>query len=70
MAHQQLRMLYGQAPRDSREAVLTALFAAKDEDELIRIAGTEKEPFLRARARQQLRLLGTAKALKFLTDNP
>jgi HEAT repeat protein len=66
----QLRMLYGQTPRESRLAVLSALFASKDEDELIRIARTEKEPLLRQRARMQLRLLATPKALKFLEENP
>jgi HEAT repeat protein len=69
-AHPQLRQLYGQAPADSREAVLTALLAARDDDELIRIASTERNPFLRQRARQLLRLLATPKAIKFLTENP
>ena len=50
--------------------MISALFASKDEDELIRIAKTEKEPGLRQRARLQLRLLGTPKALKFLDENP
>jgi hypothetical protein len=69
-ARDQLRTLYVQAPQESRIAVLTALFAAKDDDELIRIAKTEANPALRVRARQQLRLLGTAKAIKFLEENP
>ncbi|HYT75407.1 MAG TPA: HEAT repeat domain-containing protein, partial [Vicinamibacterales bacterium] len=69
-ARDQLRVLYGQLPRDSRGAVLTALFTARDEDELIRIATTEKDPLLRQRARAQLRMLATPKALKFLADNP
>ena len=51
-------------------SVLAALFSLKDEDELIRIATIEKEPMLRARARMQLRLLATPKALKFLTEHP
>jgi hypothetical protein len=67
-ARVQLRTLYGQAPQESRMAVLAALFTCKDEDELIRIAQTEKEPLLRARARLQLRMLGTPKALKFLQE--
>jgi hypothetical protein len=66
----QLRSLYGQAPPESRMAVLAALFASKDEDELIRIAQTEADPLLRQRARMQLRLLATPKALKFLADHP
>ena len=69
-ARVQLRALYTQAPRMSRGAVIAALFAAKEDDELIRIAKEEREPLLRQRVREQLRLLGTPKALKFLADNP
>jgi hypothetical protein len=69
-ARLQLRSLYAQMPTASRYAVLTALFNAKDDDELIRIATSERDQRLRTRARQQLRLLGTPKAIKFLTDNP
>ena len=67
-ARPQLRTLYGQAPGESRMAVLSALFASKDEDELIRIAGVETEPLLRQRARLQLRMLATPKALRFLEE--
>ena len=66
----QLRALYVQMPRASKPAVLMALFTAKDDDELIRIAQTERDPGLRARARQQLRLLATPKAVKYLEDHP
>jgi HEAT repeat protein len=69
-ARDQLRQLYVQAPRESREAVIGALFLARDDDELIRIATSEQEPMYRQRARQQLRLLATPKAIKYLTDNP
>jgi hypothetical protein len=69
-AQVQLRTLYGQAPQDSRMAILSALFTSKDEDELIRIARTEREPLLRTQARMRLRMLATPKALKFLQDNP
>jgi HEAT repeat protein len=69
-ARPQLRTLYGVVRPESRTAVLSALFSSKDEDELIRIARTEKEPLLRATARMQLRMLGTPKALKFLAENP
>ncbi len=69
-ARTQLRTLYGRTPPASRMAVLSALFASKDEDELIRIARMEQEPLLRQRARMQLRMLATPKALKFLDDNP
>jgi hypothetical protein len=68
-ARPQLRTLYGMVRPESRFAVLSALFSSKDEDELIRIARTEKDPALRERARLQLRMLGTAKALKFLDEN-
>jgi hypothetical protein len=67
---EQLRTLYGQMPMESRETVISALFTAKDDDELIRIASSENNPILRQRARQQLRLLATPKAIKYLTDNP
>jgi HEAT repeat protein len=69
-ARVQLRTLYTQLPPTSRFSVLTALFNAKDDDELIRIATKETDPRLRMRARQQLRLLATPKAVKFLAENP
>jgi HEAT repeat protein len=69
-ARDQLHTLYVRAPDDSRVAVLSALVFARDDDELIRIARTEHNTFLRARARQQLRILATPKALKFLEENP
>ena len=69
-ARDQLRTLYEQTPIDSREAVIDALSTAKDDDELIRIASSEKNPMLRQRARQQLGLLATPKAIKYLTDHP
>jgi HEAT repeat protein len=62
----QLRALYATTPIESRRTVLVALGNARDEDELIRIASTEKNPLLRQEARRQLRLLSTPKALKFL----
>ena len=68
-ARLQLRTLYGVVQPESRMAVLTALLSSKDEDELIRIARMEKDPLLRQRARMQLRILGTPKALKFLDEN-
>jgi hypothetical protein len=69
-ARDQLRLLYTQAPRESRDAVIAALFASRDDDELIRIASNEKDSWFRQRARQQLRMLATPKAVKFLADNP
>jgi len=61
-----LRSLYVAVPAESRRTVLVALANARDDDELIRIASSEKDPTLRQEARRQLRLLGTPKALKFL----
>lgn len=69
-ARTQLRSLYTQLPQSSRIAVLTGLFNAKDDDELIRIATKERDPRLRTRARQHLRLLATPKAIQFLAENP
>jgi HEAT repeat protein len=68
-ARDQLRQLYVQTPV-SRPAVLKALFRMKDDDELIRIASTERDPALRTRARDQLRLLATPKAVKYLEEHP
>jgi hypothetical protein len=69
-ARPQLRTLYAKARPESRVAVLSALLTSKDEDELIRIAGSEQDPVLRQRARMQLRLLATPKALRFLEEHP
>jgi len=69
-ARMQLRTLYGQLATPARYSVITALFNAKDDDELIRIATNERDQRLRTSARQQLRLLATPKAIKYLTDNP
>lgn len=69
-ARPQLRLLYDHAHPESRMAILSALLTSQDEDELIRIAKMEKEPVFRQRARVQLRMLATPKAIKFLEDNP
>ncbi len=68
-ARAQLGMLYAQAPQESRSAVLTALLAAKDEDQLIKIADAEQDPHLRSQAIRQLRLLGTPRALQYVADH-
>lgn len=65
-ARAQLRALYDAASRDSRSAILTALFTARDDEELIRIASTEQDPALRRQARRQLQFLGTPRAVEFL----
>lgn len=69
-ATDELRALYNETPRESRRAVLIALGNARDEEGLLRIASTERDTPLRDEARRQLRLLGTPKALKFLSENP
>lgn len=66
-ARAQLRALYDAASRDSRSAILTALFTARDDEELIRIASTEQDPALRRQARRQLQFLGTPRAMEFLS---
>lgn len=66
---EQLRTLYSQASRESRGAVLSALFNARDDDGLITIARTERDTVLRWRAREQLSMLATPKAVKFLAEN-
>lgn len=65
---ERLRALYFKSRPESRPAVINALFTARDEDGLITIARTEKDASLRSRARQQLRLLGTPKAVAFLNE--
>lgn len=63
----ELRGLYTAVPPDSRRALLTAFVNARDEDELIRIAQSDPDPAMRQAARTNLRLLGTPKALAFLS---
>ena len=68
-ARDQLRALYAQAPTESRRAIITALFNAKDDEELIRILDHEREPRLRQEARRQLALLGTVRARDYLAEH-
>ncbi|MGH9409511.1 MAG: hypothetical protein ACRD1V_08655 [Vicinamibacterales bacterium] len=65
----ELHALYAKARPESRAAVLSALFNAKDDADLIEIARSEKDPALRRRAREQLEMLATPKALAFLAEN-
>ena len=62
----QLRVLYQTASGDARRAIIVGLFNARAEDDLIRIAGQERDARLRAEAISYLRLLGTPKAKAFL----
>jgi HEAT repeat protein len=63
---EQLRVLYSEAPRRTRHAIIRGLFNARDEDGLIRIADQEKDAQLRAEALSRLRLMGTPKAKAYL----
>jgi len=63
---EELRGLYAALPPDGRKACLMAFFNARDEDGLIHIAETDHDAAMRQEARNDLRLLGTAKALAYL----
>ena len=60
-ARTQLAVLYRQQP-DLKLPVITALFTAAGEDELIAIVEHERDPRLRAEALSRLKLLGTPRA--------
>jgi hypothetical protein len=64
--YEQLRVMYVNAPLSTRRAIIRGLFTARDDDGLIRIADQEKEPGLRAYARERLRLMGTRQASAYL----
>ena len=63
---EQLRALYAKATADSKRPIIIGLFSARAEEELIRIAGQEKDPSLRREALRRLRLMGTPKAKAYL----
>jgi hypothetical protein len=63
---QQLRTLYSSLPAGLKSTVVVGLFNAGADDELIRIAETEKDARLREEALSRLRLLGTPKARAYL----
>jgi hypothetical protein len=65
-ARDELRVLFTRAPKGARLAVIRGLFYARDEDGLIKIAGEEKDPALKADVVSKLRLLGTPKAKLYL----
>jgi hypothetical protein len=58
--------MYPRAPADIRQAIVSGLFGAKDDDGLIRIADMEKDPRVRAEVLRLLRLLGTPRAEAYL----
>ena len=68
---EQLRLLYARADRENKRPIIVGLFTARAEDELIRIADTERDRELRAEVLSRLRLLGTPKAREYLAKlNP
>jgi HEAT repeat protein len=62
----QLNVLYARAGAEMKRVVLSGYFNAKADEELIRIARTERDPALRQEALVKLRVLGTPRALAFL----
>jgi len=63
---QQLAALYAKADAEAKRAIITGLFNARADDELIRIAAQESNPELRGEVRARLRLLDTARAKAYL----
>jgi hypothetical protein len=63
---QQLAALYSKAAADAKRAIVTGLFNARADDELIRIAGQESSAEILAEVRERLRLLGTPRAKAYL----
>ena len=62
----QLAMLYKSATVQIKRPIIVALFAARADVELIRIADTENDAELKKEARERLRLLATPKAKDYL----
>lgn len=65
-AREQLVRFYARAAADLKRPIIVGLFNARAEEELIRIAETERDERIRAEALAKLRLLGTAKARAYL----
>ena len=65
-ARNELRRLYTEASRAAREAVITGLVNARDDEGLIQIAREEKDQELRRTVLERLRLMGTPRARTFL----
>jgi hypothetical protein len=63
---QQLRGLYPKASAGMRRAIVRGLFSARDDEGLIRLAGQEKDPGVRAEILAHLRLMGTPKSRAYL----
>ena len=63
---EQLRVLFTRASKEARRSVVAALFLARDEEGLVRIAQEEKDAVLLTEVHSRLRLLGTPKAKAYL----
>jgi len=63
---EQLVTLYVRAAADGKRPIITSLFSARADIELIRIAETERDPAVRREVLARLRLLGTPRALEYL----
>jgi hypothetical protein len=63
---EQLQRLYRRASVDAKRPIITGLFNARAEDELIEIAERERDETIRREVLLRLRLLGTAKAKQYL----
>lgn len=69
-ARDQLVRFYARAAADLKRPIIVGLFNARAEDELIRIADTERDETIRAEALARLRLLNTDKARAYLARQP
>lgn len=63
---EQLATLYVRAAADVKRPIITSLFSAQADIELIRIAETERDPAVRREVLARLRQLGTPRALEYL----
>ena len=63
---EQLQRLYKRAGSDVKRPIITGLFNARAEGELIEIAERETDPLIRREVLMRLRLLGTPKAKEYL----
>jgi hypothetical protein len=62
----ELFTLYGKASADAKRPIILGLFQAEAEDELIRIAESERDQASRREVLLRLRLLGTPKAMHYV----
>jgi HEAT repeat protein len=65
----QLVALYRNAAAAAKGTIITGLFNAEADDELIRLAESERDPQVRARIRDRLRRLATPRALQYLDSS-